>query len=73
MLAIHPDVQRKVVNELKEVFGSADTNIVYDSLNKLAYLDMVFKETMRLFPVLPLSARKSTDEFDIRKASKETM
>jgi len=65
MLAMHPEVQRKAVVELKEVFGSADARIDYDSMNNLIYLDMVIKETMRLFPVLPLSARKTSDEIQI--------
>ena len=67
MLALHPDVQRKVVQELKEVYGSADEAIDNESLTKLVYLDMVIKETMRLFPVLPISGRKSTGEFVIGK------
>lgn len=65
MLAMHSDVQQKVVQELKEVFESADATIDYDSLSKLTYLDMVLKESMRLFPVLPVSSRKATEEFQI--------
>jgi cytochrome P450 len=65
MIAMHPEVQLKIVQELKEVFGTADAPVDYDSLNNLVYLDLVLKETMRLFPVLPVSARKSTDEFEI--------
>lgn len=67
MLAMHPEVQQKVVHELKEVYGTDDATINYNSLSQLVYLDMVIKETMRLFPVLPVSARKSTDEFQIGK------
>lgn len=67
MLAIHLEAQQKVVDELREVYGSADAAIDYNSLNKLIYLDMVVKETMRLFPVLPFSLRVATDEFDISK------
>lgn len=67
MLALHPEVQEKVVRELKEVYETADATIDYNSLSKLKYLDMIVKETMRLFPVLPLSARKTTEEFEIGK------
>lgn len=67
MLAQHSEIQRKVVQELKEVFGTADTTIDYESLSNLTYLDMVLKETMRLFPVLPVSARKSAEEIEIGK------
>lgn len=65
MLAIYPEVQKKVVQEIKEVFGKEDDEINYSSLNNLVYLDMVFKEVMRLFPVLPVSARKSSEEIEI--------
>lgn len=67
MLAMCPEAQQKVVEELKEIYGTADEMIDFESLNKLTYLDMVVKETMRLFPVVPISARKSTGEFQIGK------
>lgn len=67
MLAMHPQVQQNVVEELKEVYGSVDASVDSDSLSKLVYLDLVIKETLRLFPVLPISMRKSTDEFQIGK------
>jgi cytochrome P450 len=70
MLAMFPEIQQKVVDELKEVFGTADVPIDYDSLNRLTYLDLVIKETMRLFPVLPVSARKSTGDVEIGKHEK---
>lgn len=69
MLAMHPLVQKLVTEELKEVYGSADTPIDYESLNRLSYLDLVVKETMRLFPVLPISARKTSDELQIGKST----
>lgn len=69
MLGMHPQVQEKAVDELREVFGDADTVIDYNSLSKLPYLEMILKETMRLFPVVPISARKSTGEFQIGEAN----
>lgn len=65
MLAFHPEVHQKVVDELQEVFWSADTTVDYNSLNKLVYLEMVLKEVMRLFPVLPIVLRRASDEFTI--------
>ena len=70
MLAMFPQVQQKVVDEMKEVFGDAETQIDYDSLNQLTYLDLVIKETMRLFPVLPVSARKSTGDVEVGRREK---
>ncbi|NP_001266437.1 cytochrome P450 4C1-like precursor [Bombyx mori] len=58
MLSRHQDVQEKVYEELKEVFGDSDRPIVADDLPKLKYLEAVIKETMRLYPPVPLIVRK---------------
>lgn len=71
MLGLHPEVQQKAAEELAHVFGSSEENISSESLSRLNYLDVVIKETMRLFPVLPLSARQSTGEFDIGKLGRK--
>ena len=65
MLAMHPEYQEKVYQELKEAFGSAHGDITYTDLNNLVFLDWVVKETMRLFPILPFSGRQATEEFQI--------
>ena len=51
-LLYHPEVMRKVYEELKEIVGL--NNLVEEShLPKLHYLDAVIKETFRLHPPLP--------------------
>lgn len=68
MLAIHSNAQEKVYEELNGVFGlSGDVVIDNNSLKKLPYLEMVIKESMRLFPVLPVSARTVTEDLVIGK------
>lgn len=62
MLAMHKDVQQKVIDEIDSVFNGGTTTPDFDSIHKLDYLDMVIKETMRLFPVLPITAREAEDE-----------
>ena len=71
MLAMHPEYQEKVYQELKEAFGSAHDDITYTDLNNLVFLDWVVKETMRLFPILPFSGRQATEEFQIGEISME--
>lgn len=68
-MAMHPEVQESVVSELKEVLGEfdVDSSIDHTALNKLTYLDMVIKESMRLFPVVAVVARNVTNEFKISK------
>lgn len=57
ILAMHQDVQQKVLQELEDVFDSIDEEVDNLKSNELPYLEMVIKECMRLFPVLPMIAR----------------
>ncbi|KAG5681841.1 hypothetical protein PVAND_011249 [Polypedilum vanderplanki] len=65
MLAIHKDVQEKVFSEIREVVNSNEGMIDIETLHKLTYLEMVIKETMRIFPVVPAFGREATDEFKL--------
>ncbi|KAL7038858.1 hypothetical protein ACKWTF_009717 [Chironomus riparius] len=60
LLAIDTDIQEKVYGEIIEV-----SNINYDSLTKLSYLEMVIKESMRLLPAIPLVGRETQEEMQI--------
>lgn len=53
-LSIHPDVQRKLREELLEV---PTENPSMDELNALPYLDMVVKETLRHHAPVPATNR----------------
>lgn len=66
MLALHQEVQNKVVEEIREVFGSdQDNEITFDDLSKLTYLEMVIKESLRHYPVGPFIARQTTEDFPL--------
>jgi len=50
MLAMHENVQSRVMEEIHEVFGECNDLIVdYEKLPELKYVEMVIKETLRLF------------------------
>ncbi|KAB2597285.1 cytochrome P450 CYP736A12-like [Pyrus ussuriensis x Pyrus communis] len=49
----HPQVMKKVQKEIENVVGM-ERMVEESDLEKLQYLDMVVKETMRLHPVAPL-------------------
>lgn len=53
LLATHPEIQEKIVDELKQVFFSDDVEISYDNILKLDLLERVIKESLRLCPVVP--------------------
>ncbi|XP_056193708.1 cytochrome P450 3A9-like [Falco biarmicus] len=49
-LALHPDVQQKVLEEIDTVLPNK-APLTYDAVMKLDYLDMTVNETLRLFPL----------------------
>ncbi|XP_011861462.1 PREDICTED: cytochrome P450 4C1-like, partial [Vollenhovia emeryi] len=58
----------KVYEELCEIYGTKstiDAPIMYEDLQYMRYLDGVIKETMRIFPIVPLVGRKATKDIKI--------
>uniref|UniRef100_I3MLS0 unspecific monooxygenase n=1 Tax=Ictidomys tridecemlineatus TaxID=43179 RepID=I3MLS0_ICTTR len=51
LLAIHPDVQKKLQQEVDETLPNK-APVTYDVLFEMKYLDMVVNETLRLYPVV---------------------
>uniref|UniRef100_A0A8D8U9W4 Cytochrome P450 4c21 n=1 Tax=Cacopsylla melanoneura TaxID=428564 RepID=A0A8D8U9W4_9HEMI len=66
ILAIHPELQEEVYNEIISVLGdSPDSVPTYDQIHNLDLLTRVIKETMRLYSPVPFIARKATEEFQL--------
>lgn len=57
-----PDVQRKLNDEISAVIG--DGEVTFNVINEMKYLDLVIKETMRLYPPVPIIARHLYEEVD---------
>ena len=57
----HPEVMKKVNEELEEVVG-LDSLVEESHLPKLHYLDAVIKETFRLHPPLPFLVPRSPSQ-----------
>jgi Cytochrome P450 len=60
MLAMHKNIQEKAFNDTKSFFESFDDEMTLQDLNNLPYIEMVLKETMRLFPAASMVGRYST-------------
>ncbi|XP_016064466.1 PREDICTED: cytochrome P450 4V2, partial [Miniopterus natalensis] len=65
LLGSYPEVQKKLDNELDEVFGKSDHPATLEDLKKLKYLECVIKETLRLFPSVPLIGRDINEDCEI--------
>ena len=60
LLAKHPDVKKRVQQEVADVLTGAE--LTYDLLNKLEYTTMVIKESMRLYPPAWVTVREAAKD-----------
>eukprot|EP01111_Echinosteliopsis_oligospora_P016113 TRINITY_DN6579_c0_g1_i3.p1 TRINITY_DN6579_c0_g1~~TRINITY_DN6579_c0_g1_i3.p1 ORF type:complete len:500 (-),score=97.99 TRINITY_DN6579_c0_g1_i3:47-1546(-) len=59
LLAQHPDIQSKVLQEIYTVVGRDIENLTYDKLGSLKYMQNFINETLRLYPSIPSNIRSS--------------
>ncbi|XP_021957638.1 cytochrome P450 9e2 [Folsomia candida] len=62
-LAIHPEIQDKLRKEVEGVLDANDGDFTYDSIHKMAYLDMVINETLRFYPPAAITDRGCNQDF----------
>ncbi|XP_050557104.1 cytochrome P450 4V2 [Spodoptera frugiperda] len=65
MLARYPAVQEQVYKELVEVFGDSDRPVTAEDLPQLKYLDAVVRESLRLYPPVPVVVRKIEKDLEL--------
>ncbi|KAG5864736.1 hypothetical protein JTB14_027757 [Gonioctena quinquepunctata] len=64
-LANNPEVQKKAIEEQRRIFGKLeDARPTLTNLQEMKYLDLVIKETLRLYPSVPFIARKIPEDFE---------
>ncbi|KAJ9590112.1 hypothetical protein L9F63_016766, partial [Diploptera punctata] len=57
MLASHPEVQQTAYEEMELIFDKSDRPPSKKDLQDMKYLDMVVKETLRMYPSVPVITR----------------
>lgn len=67
LLGMYPDVQNRVVQEIKDVIDEDIENLTFKQLTELKYLDMCVKEVIRLFPIGPYILRKLSADVNLGK------
>jgi len=63
-LAIHPEIQERTRKELFDVIGDKECPS-YEDLERLQYTSMVIRESLRLYPSVPLLTRRNSKEIVI--------
>ncbi|XP_037052055.1 cytochrome P450 4d1-like [Bradysia coprophila] len=67
-LARYPEIQQKCFEEMRNILSDdRSKEVSCNELNNLRYLDLVIKETLRLYPSLPLLGRLLCEELTIGK------
>lgn len=64
-MALNPDIQDRLRDEIKSALDDNDGKLTYDVLSELKYLDMVINETLRKYPPVFFLTRKSNKDFVI--------
>uniref|UniRef100_A0A182FZV0 Uncharacterized protein n=2 Tax=Anopheles albimanus TaxID=7167 RepID=A0A182FZV0_ANOAL len=65
-LAKNPAIQQKVFDEVRNIIGDDRSRpVTMAMLNDMHYLDLVIKETLRLYPSVPMFGRKMLDNNEI--------
>ncbi|KAF7998237.1 hypothetical protein HCN44_009635 [Aphidius gifuensis] len=66
MLAIHQNIQDKLRKEIYDILGDDDDDDIDEiHIQKFKYLDMIIRETIRMYPIAPLMVRKTTGEIKL--------
>ncbi|EFN65184.1 Cytochrome P450 6a2 [Camponotus floridanus] len=62
-LALNEQIQDKLREEIDQEYTNHDSNLTYEKIKKMNYLDKVFKETLRKYPVVTILIRQSTSSY----------
>lgn len=67
LLAMHPKIEQKVMDELNSVLGDTpiDADLTMEQINDLVYMEQVIKETLRVYTVAPVLIRHCTDDLKL--------
>jgi cytochrome P450 len=65
MLAIHPEAQERLFEEIQSTITSDDDLKSSATINSMEYLELVQKEIFRLLPTVPMILRETLDDFEM--------
>lgn len=57
-------MQQKAHDELEYIFRGRPKSVTFQDLQRMSYLELVIKETMRLYPSVPFFTRALREEVE---------
>lgn len=67
LLAQNQDCQDKCVSEINSIFEGDDRSPTMKDIRDMRYLEQCIKETLRLYPSVPMIARKISEDIIVQK------
>ncbi|XP_025832386.1 probable cytochrome P450 6a13 isoform X2 [Agrilus planipennis] len=64
-LAINPEIQDKLRNEIKQVLAKHNGQITYEAVQEMTYLDQCVYETLRKYPPVAVLTRECTKTYKV--------
>ncbi|KAK6009893.1 hypothetical protein OSTOST_25149, partial [Ostertagia ostertagi] len=64
-LSCNPQLQKRLHEEMDEIFGSSDRSCTNEDLKSMKYLEKCIKESLRLRPPVPNFTRKLEQDIEI--------
>ncbi|KAJ8728456.1 hypothetical protein PYW08_016841 [Mythimna loreyi] len=71
-LAVNPDVQERLAQEIREHDAETSGKIDYNTLQDMMYLDMVVSEVLRLWPCVTVVDRRCVKDYNFGKPNSQT-
>ena len=65
LLALNPDIQEKLIDQIREYISDHPDLSLYNMAQKLTYLDMIIKESLRLYPPAPQTSRQYAKTYTV--------
>ncbi|KAI8428785.1 hypothetical protein MSG28_007459 [Choristoneura fumiferana] len=66
LLSRYPEIQDKLTDELLQVFGDSERAVTAVDLPRLRYLEAVIKESLRMYPPVPIIVRSVDNDTELR-------
>ncbi|XP_061402776.1 cytochrome P450 4d8-like [Musca vetustissima] len=65
LISRHPEVQKRLLSEIYTVFGETNAEpFAMATLNNLKYMECVIRESLRLYPPVPVISREIINDFN---------
>ena len=69
---MHPEVDQKLYKEIVKYFDPTKPDeLDHNTIQKMTYLDMVVKEVLRLYPVVPVTVRQNLKDTYVGMCSRK--